>query len=325
MSKRILLTQGKDVMAITQNGSEWRIEPSITFDEWKEAGRKLALTDNTLQWYWGEWWNQGHKKWDRDAEGFLNELPLKRSTLQRYGSICTLVKPSTRIEGLPFKHHLLVAPFHEDPKEQKMWLKRAADNHWPASQLKIAIKEAYPTEIPPLPEGKFNVIYADPPWQYHVGDQHGKEEQETVLGTHYPSMSIKDLCDMTIPSAENAVLFMWATSPLVMSQEAFQVVGSWGFNAKACFVWDKIKHNVGHYNSVRHEFLLICTKGSFLPQDNTLHDSVVSIERTKHSEKPEEFRKIIETMYPDSKKLELFGRKNVDGWKVWGNEINNEF
>lgn len=175
-------------------------------------------------------------------------------------------------------------------------------------------------EALPLPEGKYSVIYADPPWQYHVGDQHSKEEQETVLGTHYPSMNIDELCELQIPSAKNAVLFMWATSPLVMSQEAFQVVNAWGFEAKACYVWDKVKHNVGHYNSVRHEFLLICTKGSFMPQSKGLHDSVVSIERTKHSEKPEYFRELIDNMYPGGKRIELFARKKVEGWDCYGDD-----
>lgn len=175
-------------------------------------------------------------------------------------------------------------------------------------------------ETPELPPGKYNIIYADPPWKYHVGDQHGKEEQETVLGTHYPSMSIDELCELEIPSAENAVLFMWATSPLVMSQEAFQVVTAWGFEAKACFVWDKVKHNVGHYNSVRHEFLLICTRGSYLPQNKTLIDSVQSIERTKHSEKPEKFRKIIDMLYPQGKRIELFARKKTEGWDAYGDD-----
>ncbi len=176
------------------------------------------------------------------------------------------------------------------------------------------------TISPELPEGKYSVIYADPPWQYHVGDQHSKEKQETVLGTHYQSMSIGKLCELEIPSADNAVLFMWATSPLVMSQEAFQVVSAWGFEAKACFVWDKVKHNVGHYNSVRHEFLLICIKGT-MPHIDKLHDSVVSIERTKHSEKPEYFRELIDKMYPEGKRIELFARKKTKkGWTAWGNE-----
>jgi N6-adenosine-specific RNA methylase IME4 len=79
---------------------------------------------------------------------------------------------------------------------------------------------------------------------------------------------------------------------------------------------------MGHYNSVRHEVLLICTKGSCTPENVKLFDSVQTIEKTKkHSEKPEEFREIINTLYPSGKKIELFRRGDApNGWSVWGNE-----
>jgi N6-adenosine-specific RNA methylase IME4 len=127
--------------------------------------------------------------------------------------------------------------------------------------------------------------------------------------------------DLEVPelAADDSVLFLWVTSPLM--PDAFDLAVAWGFTYKAQFVWDKVKHNMGHYNSVRHEVLLICTKGSCTPQVTKLFDSVQSIQRTKHSEKPEEFREIIETLYPKGKKLELFARKTTKGWKSWGNEV----
>jgi N6-adenosine-specific RNA methylase IME4 len=85
-------------------------------------------------------------------------------------------------------------------------------------------------------------------------------------------------------------------------------------------VWDKIKHNKGHYNSVRHEFLLVCTKGSCVPDEAKLFDSVQSIEKTEHSQKPEEFREIIDTLYNKGRKIELFARKHTDNWDTWGFE-----
>ena len=172
-----------------------------------------------------------------------------------------------------------------------------------------------------IPEGKYRIFYADPPWQYTSGDQHTTEEQETVLGTHYPSMSIPELCALDIRSMaqDNAVLFMWVTSPLL--EEAFEIINAWGFKYKASMVWDKVKHNVGHYVSVRHEFLFICTKGSCKPDNPKLYDSVLSIERTTHSKKPEEFRAIIDDLYPRGRRIELFARQEVNGWDSWGNEI----
>ena len=79
---------------------------------------------------------------------------------------------------------------------------------------------------------------------------------------------------------------------------------------------------MGHYNSVRHEFLLVCTRGSCTPDVPKLFDSVQSIERSnKHSEKPQEFRDIIDTSYLVGKRVELFAREPHEGWEVWGNEM----
>ena len=172
---------------------------------------------------------------------------------------------------------------------------------------------------PPLPKGKYAVIYADPPWLYGR-DQHGKEEQDTVLSSHYPSMPTEDICQLPIGklAGDNSVLFLWTTSPKLF--EAKAVIEAWGFEYKTSMVWDKVKHNVGYYVSVRHEFLLICTKGSCLPDSKKLHDSVVTLERSnRHSEKPEKFYEIIDEMYK-GKKIELFSRKKRKGWEAWGNE-----
>jgi len=171
-----------------------------------------------------------------------------------------------------------------------------------------------------MPAGKFRVFYADPPWSYNdklggsISESYGAAEK------HYPSMSIQDLCAMPITDMadEIAVLFMWTTSPLLF--ECQPVFKSWGFTYKASFIWDKVSHNMGHYNSVRHEFLLICTRGSCTPDVNKLYDSVQSIERGKHSEKPEAFREIIDHIYPHGKRIELFARKPAEGWEVYGNE-----
>ncbi len=168
-----------------------------------------------------------------------------------------------------------------------------------------------------LPDAKFRVIYADPPWKYgNTMPDYAPEQAD-----HYQLMTVDEICALPISerTEENAVLFLWATSPIL--EEAFQVIRAWGFKYKASFVWDKIKHNMGHYNSVRHEFLLVCVKGSCQPEVHKLFDSVVSVERTKHSEKPEIFREMIDSLYPTGRRLELFARKAVMNWDGFGNEL----
>ena len=196
------------------------------------------------------------------------------------------------------------------------WLGRAAALS--RSDLKKAIAETYPKETLALPDGKYRVIYADPPWQYG----NTMPDYFTDQSDYYPLMALADICALPVKemAADNAVLFLWVTSPIL--EEAFQVVKAWGFEYKTSFVWDKVKHCMGHYNSVRHELLLVCVRGSCQPDEKTLFDSVVTEERpARHSQKPEVFRKFIDTLYPIGPRIELFARTAAKGWDVWGNEV----
>ena len=161
---------------------------------------------------------------------------------------------------------------------------------------------------------KYRVIYADPAWSYD-----DKQDTEKLGGAvkHYPTMPLEEICALPVPTEKNAVLFLWTTSPML--EDVFKVINAWGFKYKSSFVWDKVSHVMGHYNSVRHEFLLVCVKGSCTPDVAKLYDSVVSIERTEHSRKPEYFRQMIDTLYPVGERLEMFAREASEGWDVWGN------
>ena len=147
------------------------------------------------------------------------------------------------------------------------------------------------------------MLYADPPWKY--GDERQGLNGYTAAVDHYPTMSLNEICDLPVSDLahDNAVLFLWAPAPLLT--EAVQVVQAWRFKYKTHFVWAKLKHNVGHYISVRHEDLLICTHGSCTPDSSTLPNSVQHIERGKHSVKPVAFYDIIESMYTKGPYLEL--------------------
>jgi N6-adenosine-specific RNA methylase IME4 len=193
---------------------------------------------------------------------------------------------------------------------------------------KISIDNAYRTlqkqerqealKVMDFPTGSYRVIYADPPWKY----SDDRAPNNGGATEHYPTMSIEEICNMPVRDVtdDNAVLFLWTTSPML--EDSFKVINSWGFKYKSSFVWDKVKPYFGHYNSVTHELLLIATKGSCTPDISERFDSVQTIEKSKkHSEKPEEFRNIIETMYTYGNKIELFARKKTEDWEVYGNEL----
>jgi N6-adenosine-specific RNA methylase IME4 len=185
------------------------------------------------------------------------------------------------------------------------------------------------TTKPKTLEGTYRIILADPPWLYHCS-QVNSAEDHFGAEDHYNSLNDIQLCEYRPGSGKrtvkeladkNAVLFMWVTAPML--ERCFPIIEAWGFKYKTFFVWDKVKHNVGHYNSVRHELLLICTRGSCKPDTGKLIDSVQTIERSnKHSEKPQEFYDIIDAMYDHGRKLELFSRKARIGWDADGNEAD---
>jgi len=178
-------------------------------------------------------------------------------------------------------------------------------------------------EAPPLPSDKYRILYADPPWKYGNAGIIGETDHYGHVERHYPAMSIEELCAMgeeiKAVTEPDAVLFLWVTSPML--EDSFRLIKAWGFKYKTSMIWDKVKHNFGYYCSVRHELLLICTRGSCTPDGTKLYDSVQSIPRSdKHSEKPAFFREMIDELYPHGKRLELFAREWVEGWEIWGNE-----
>lgn len=171
----------------------------------------------------------------------------------------------------------------------------------------------------PLPKGKYDIIYADPAWQYSNSGLAGAANE------HYPTMDTDTICEMKVAkaSSKNAVLFLWATNPLL--EDAMRVIDAWGFSYKTNFCWVKggrgTYGKLGFYVSGGHELLLLATRGSMLP-DGEKPLSVIQATKTKHSKKPECVYGIIEQMYPDGNYLELFARNAQPRkkWTYWGNE-----
>lgn len=176
-----------------------------------------------------------------------------------------------------------------------------------------------------LPEGKYRVIYADPPWQYS-DKKHIDGYWETGAEDHYPTMATQDICALNVRdlAADDSVLFCWATFPLL--PDALKVIAAWGFTYKTGFVWAKGRPNIGNYHRADAELLLLATKGSGVPDEGFVRTSQVhEITREgRHSEKPEYFRELIDQMYKTGPRIELFRRGSAPGdWKVWGNEATD--
>jgi N6-adenosine-specific RNA methylase IME4 len=160
--------------------------------------------------------------------------------------------------------------------------------------------------IVPFPNKKYQVIYADPPWRYNFSKTKNRE-----IENHYPTMDIDTICKLSVPYADNCILFLWATAPKLV--EALKVIKAWGFEYKTHAIWDKGIIGMGFWFRGQHELLIVATRGKVSPPPQTLRiSSIYSKKRTKHR------------WYPDKSKVELFARQKVDGWDAWGNEIEND-
>lgn len=165
--------------------------------------------------------------------------------------------------------------------------------------------------------GRFPVIYADPPWRY----DNVPETESRFIEEQYPTMSIEDICALPVKdiATPDAVLFLWATSPLL--PYAMRVIEAWGFSYKTSAVWVKDRIGMGYFFRQRHELLLVATRGSPptpLPGDRP--DSVIEAALGKHSSKPDAVAARIERMYPGLPRVELFARSLREGWSAWGNQ-----
>lgn len=173
---------------------------------------------------------------------------------------------------------------------------------------------------------KYQLIYADPPWQYqdkqNARERGASYKYQTQDLNWIKNMPIQDIVD------ENCVLFLWATFPLL--PDALQVIDAWGFKYRTvAFNWvkkNKIADSwfwgMGNYTRSNSEVCLLAIKGKSPPKRicNNVH-SVVDARIERHSKKPDEVRDRIVALMGDIPRIELFARQKTEGWDAWGNEI----
>lgn len=179
-----------------------------------------------------------------------------------------------------------------------------------------------------LPEQKFGIIYADPPWRFDVWSEDRGVEKSPQ--NQYPTMTVEEICALPIKElpAQDALLFLWITSPrLFRAPELFRAWSPsepWTYCTH--YVWDKEKIATGYWNRNRHELLLVARLGNVpKPLPEHREPSVYREPSTVHSAKPIYYCELIERQFPNLPKIELFRRGPARvGWKAWGNEAYTE-
>ena len=170
----------------------------------------------------------------------------------------------------------------------------------------------------PLPKGPFDIIYADPPWEYRMKMMSGSK-----VSNHYPTIPTDILMTLDVQSisADDSILFMWATAPCLT--DALATGEAWGFKyITIAFVWDKRVTTPGMYSQAQCEFVLLFKRGKIpQPRGDRAIKQFLSEKKTRHSAKPDEIRYRITKMFPTQRKIELFARNEYEGWTSYGNEV----
>jgi len=133
----------------------------------------------------------------------------------------------------------------------------------------------------PFPNKKYNIIYADPPWQYKNWSKKGIELIEE-WGFKYKTIG-----------------FTWVKKN--------KKTPSW--------FW-----GMGYWTRSNAELCLLATKGKPKRIDAGVH-SILDTPIQKHSQKPQETRDRIVKLVGNLPRVELFAREKTEGWDVWGNEV----
>jgi hypothetical protein len=133
---------------------------------------------------------------------------------------------------------------------------KTAENRaiWEARAIELSNVEA------PLPDRRYPIIYADPPWEFHVYDRDSGSTR--CPDAHYPTMSTEDICAMSIEdiATSDAALFLWTTAPTF--PESLRVLEAWGFRYVTHIVWVKDKPGLGYWVRNQHEILVIAARGN---------------------------------------------------------------
>ncbi|CAJ1361287.1 unnamed protein product, partial [Effrenium voratum] len=166
-------------------------------------------------------------------------------------------------------------------------------------------------------KGLISVVMADPPWDIHMELPYGTLTDEEVK-----NLNVGDI-------HEHGMIFLWVTGrAMELARECFRI---WGYKRIEEIVWVKTNQlqriirtgRTGHWINHSKEHCLVGIKGNPKLNRNLDCDVIVS-EVRETSRKPDEIYNLIERMFPNCQKLELFGRPhNVhENWITCGNQLD---
>ena len=182
-----------------------------------------------------------------------------------------------------------------------------------------------------ISDKKYNIIYADPPWQFgSKAYQDGNRKMLKLNTSQYNTMTIDEIKRLPVKdiTEKDCACFLWCVDSHL--KEGIEVLEAWGFKYKTiAFNWIKYYEsgefcfNFAPYTLKSWELCLLGIKGSMgkYKKKNNVVGLVRDI-RKEHSEKPNMVRDRIVDLFGDISRIELFARQKTKGWDVWGNEVD---
>ena len=174
---------------------------------------------------------------------------------------------------------------------------------------------------------RYDLILADPPWKQAKGGKKSVRENSSGRPLEYPTLLLEEIREhleiATNLTEKDSVLFLWTIDKYLF--EAQQIGESLGYKLHARMIWNKI-NGIPAAFTIRfgHEYLLYMYRGKLLPvakeERGKIH-TVFTEQVKRHSQKPDVSYQIINRLYPDTRKLELYARREIPGFDCWGNEL----
>ena len=245
----------------------------------------------------------------------LQDLGVTKTQSSRWQKLAAV--PKEQFEARVAKRRKIAVAACENDREVIRAAK--AELHQEKRKHREARERELSAKLLALPERKYGVILADPPWKFEVWSDKGLTN--TSASNHYPISDLDEIKRLGVPSiaAKDSVLFLWATVPML--PQALEVMAAWGFSYVSNFCWIKNRPGTGYWVRNEHELLLVGKRGKVpAPAGGDQPGSVIHADVRRHSQKPDAVYLLIEAMFPHLPKIELYARTRRDGWHAWGLE-----
>jgi hypothetical protein len=87
----------------------WKAPQGMDFVRWAEIGQKFQLMSGSLNWWIGDWLNEGERRYGETYTQAIELTGHKLEYLQQCKWISSAVKTCTRVQVLSWTHHRYVA------------------------------------------------------------------------------------------------------------------------------------------------------------------------------------------------------------------------